>query len=156
MTHETATFATGCFWGPEEYFRKLPGITSTAVGYMGGELEQPTYEDVSTGTTGHAEVTQLQFDPAVISYEALLDHFWQVHDPTQGERQGPDVGSQYRSIIFYHTPAQQAAAETARERLRASGKLTAKITTEIRPAGTFWRAEEYHQRYIQKTGRNVC
>lgn len=152
MTLETATFAAGCFWGVEESFRQLDGVESTAVGYAGGHLENPTYEDVCTGTTGHAEAVEVEFDPSVISFEDLLEVFWKSHDPTTPNRQGPDVGSQYRSAIFFHQPEQEAAAETSKERLEASGQTDGTVVTEITPAATFWRAEEYHQKYFEKRG----
>ncbi len=148
----TATFGAGCFWGVEAAFRRVPGVTDAAVGYMGGNVENPTYEQVCTGRTGHAEVVQVEYDPEQVSYDKLLDVFWAVHDPTQLNRQGPDIGSQYRSVIFYHSPEQQTAATTAKEVL-SKGK---NIVTEISPAPTFYRAEEYHQRYFEKTGRAGC
>jgi len=151
-----ATFAAGCFWGVEETFRKLPGVTGTAVGYMGGKLANPTYEDVCTDATGHAEVVEVEYDPAKISYEQLLDTFWKNHDPTQRNRQGPDVGTQYRSAVFYHTPDQKTAAEAAKAALEASGRLRRPVVTEITPAGPFWPAEEYHQKYLQKRGMGSC
>jgi len=149
---ETATFAAGCFWGVEESFRQLDGVESTAVGYTGGHLENPTYEDVCTGTTGHAEAVEVVFDPSVISFEDLLAVFWKSHDPTTSNRQGPDVGSQYRSAIFFHQPEQEAVAEASKERLEAGGQPGGPVVTEITPASTFWRAEEYHQKYFEKRG----
>ncbi len=151
-----ATFGAGCFWGVEEALRTLPGVTATAVGYAGGTTEGPTYRDVCTGRTGHAEVVEVEFDPARIGYERLLEAFWEIHDPTTPNRQGPDVGTQYRSAIFYHDDAQKAAAESARERLQAAGRFRRPIVTEISPAPTFWRAEEYHQGYAQKHGGHGC
>jgi len=151
-----ATFGAGCFWGVEEAFRTLPGVTATAVGYAGGTTEGPTYRDVCTGRTGHAEVVEVEYDPARIDYGRLLDAFWEVHDPTTLNRQGPDVGTQYRSAIFYHDDAQKAAAESAKERLQAAGGSRRPIVTEIAPAPTFWRAEEYHQGYVQKNGGHGC
>ena len=151
-----ATFGAGCFWGVEEAFRTTPGVTETAVGYMGGQLENPTYQAVCTDRTGHAEVVELQFDPAQISYERLLELFWDLHDPTTLNRQGPDVGTQYRSAVFYHDRDQQAAATAMKEQLQASGHFRRPIVTEITPASTFWRAEEYHQKYIQKNGGASC
>jgi peptide-methionine (S)-S-oxide reductase len=148
MDLETATFAAGCFWGVEESFRQHDGVESTAVGYTGGRLENPTYEDVCTGTTGHAEAVEIVFDPSVISFEDLLEVFWKSHDPTTPDRQGPDLGSQYRSAIS----EQEAAAETSKERLEASGQTGGPIVTEITPASTFWCAEEYHQKYFEKRG----
>jgi peptide-methionine (S)-S-oxide reductase len=151
-----ATFAAGCFWGVEEAFRQVPGVTGTAVGYEGGTTGHPTYEDVCTDTTGHAEVVEVEYDPDKVSYEQLLDVFWANHDPTQLNRQGPDFGTQYRSAIFYHTPEQRAAAEASKAALQASGRFRRPVVTEITPAGSFWRAEEYHQRYLQKRGRGSC
>lgn len=153
---EQATFAAGCFWGVEAAFRKLPGVVDTAVGYMGGHVENPTYRQVCTDATGHAEVVHVEYDPQRISYEQLLDTFWDVHDPTQVNRQGPDYGSQYRSAVFYHTPGQQAAAEKSKAALEESGRLSRPVATEITPAGTFWRAEEYHQQYLEKRGAGSC
>jgi len=152
----TATFGAGCFWGVEEAFRRTPGVTETAVGYMGGHLENPSYQAVCTDRTGHAEVVQVQFDPSQIDYERLLEIFWELHDPTTLNRQGPDVGTQYRSAVFYHDEAQQAAAGGLKARLQASGRFRRPIVTEITPASTFWRAEEYHQKYIQKNGGASC
>jgi peptide-methionine (S)-S-oxide reductase len=149
-----ATFAAGCFWGVEEAFRTLKGVTSTAVGYMGGTLKNPTYEEVCTDRTGHAEVVQLEYDPAVVTYEELLDVFWKNHNPTTLNRQGPDFGTQYRSAIFFHTPEQEAAAKAAKE--KAQVRFSRAIVTEITPAATFWRAEDYHQRYLQKRGQASC
>lgn len=152
----TATFGAGCFWGVEEAFRRTPGVTETAVGYMGGHLENPSYQAVCTDRTGHAEVVQVQFDPSQIDYERLLEIFWELHDPTTLNRQGPDVGTQYRSAVFYHDEAQKAAAAGMKARLQASGRFRRPIVTEITPASTFWRAEEYHQKYIQKNGGASC
>jgi peptide-methionine (S)-S-oxide reductase len=151
-----ATFAAGCFWGVEEAFRTLPGVTATAVGYTGGTLANPSYEDVCTDATGHAEVVEVEYDPAQVSFEQLLDAFWKSHDPTQLNRQGPDVGTQYRSAVFYHTPDQKSAAEKAKTALDASGRLRRPVVTEITAAGPFWRAEEYHQKYLQKRGKGSC
>jgi len=148
--YQKATFAAGCFWGVEEAFREAPGVVSTAVGYTGGTTENPSYEEVCTGRTGHAEAVEVVFHPAQTSYEALLELFWSVHDPTQINRQGPDVGSQYRSAVFYHTPARRQAAEAAKEAAQQSGRFDRPIATEITPAGPFYLAEEYHQRYLQK------
>jgi|SRR5579872_6126595 len=153
---ELATFGAGCFWGVEAAFRQLPGVTDAAVGYLGGHKQNPTYQDVCSDETGHAEVVQVTFDPAKISYDKLLDLFWSVHNPTTLNRQGPDVGSQYRSAIFFHTPEQQKAAQASKERLQQSGKFPRPIVTEITPASTFWKAEEYHQRYLEKHGRTSC
>jgi peptide-methionine (S)-S-oxide reductase len=151
-----ATFGAGCFWGVEEAFRQVPGVTDTAVGYSGGTTADPTYQDVCTDRTGHAEVVQVEYDPAKVSYDQLLDVFWRIHDPTTLNRQGPDVGTQYRSAIFYHTPEQEAAARASKDRLQASGRFRRPIVTEITPAGPFYRAEEYHQRYVQKRGGAGC
>jgi len=156
MAEEKATFGAGCFWGVEAAFRKVEGVVSTAVGYMGGTYENPTYRDVCSGQTGHAEVVEVTYDPSRVSYEKLLDVFWTVHNPTTKNRQGPDIGEQYRSVIFYHTPEQEAAARASKERLRQSGRFTRDIVTEIEPASTFWRAEEYHQQYLEKMGRSGC
>jgi len=154
---ETATFAAGCFWGVEAAFRAVPGVVDTQVGYTDGHTENPTYQDVCSDTTGHAEAVQVTFDPAKVTYEALLDVFWSIHNPTTPNRQGPDVGSQYRSAIFTHGPEQEAAAKASKERLTASGKYGEKpVVTEIVPAATFWRAEEYHQRYLEKRGQAAC
>ncbi len=153
---EKATFGAGCFWGVEETFRHIPGVTATAVGYSGGTLESPTYHDVCGGSTGHAEVVQVEYDPTVVPYEALLDVFWGNHDPTTLNRQGPDAGTQYRSAVFYHTPEQQAAATAFKEKLAGSGRFKRPIVTEISPASTFYRAEEYHQRYLEKRGSTHC
>jgi peptide-methionine (S)-S-oxide reductase len=152
----TATFGAGCFWGVEDTFSKIPGVTETAVGYMGGHLQSPSYQDVCTDRTGHAEVVQVQFDPAKVSYDRLLETFWQIHDPTTLNRQGPDVGTQYRSVVFHHDDAQRTAAERMKETLQASGRFRRPIVTQITPAGTFWRAEEYHQKYFQKHGGASC
>ncbi|MDR3708179.1 MAG: peptide-methionine (S)-S-oxide reductase MsrA [Capsulimonadaceae bacterium] len=151
-----ATFGAGCFWGVEETFRSTPGVTATQVGYAGGTMTNPTYKDVCSDRTGHAEVVQVEYDPAVIAYGALLDVFWENHDPTQVNRQGPDVGTQYRSVIFYHTPEQKQRAEESRGRLAESGKLKRPIATQIEPARTFWPAEEYHQQYLAKRGLSHC
>ncbi|MCE5267658.1 MAG: peptide-methionine (S)-S-oxide reductase MsrA [Planctomycetaceae bacterium] len=153
---EQASFAAGCFWGVEAAFRQLRGIASTTVGYSGGNVPNPTYERVCSNTTGHAETVLVEFDPAVISYEQLLETFWNCHDPTQRNRQGPDVGTQYRSAIFYHTPEQHAAAVRSKEDLERSGKHRRPIVTEITPATSFYRAEEYHQQYLEKRGQASC
>jgi peptide-methionine (S)-S-oxide reductase len=153
---ETATFGAGCFWGVEAEFRRLPGVIDAAVGYSGGHTVNPTYKDVCTDETGHAEVVQVTFDPAKISYEQLLGAFWQLHDPTQVNRQGPDFGTQYRTAIFFHSPEQEAAAKKSKAALDASGKFRRPIATEITPAGPFYRAEEYHQRYLEKRGAASC
>ena len=149
---EKATFGAGCFWGVEAAFRKVDGVVDTAVGYSGGHTPNPTYEDVCSHTTGHAEVVQVTFDPARVSYEELLEVFWRIHDPTQVNRQGPDIGDQYRSVIFYHSGEQRRIAEESRAALEASGRLSRPVATKIEPAQTFWRAEEYHQRYYEKRG----
>lgn len=151
MTEKT-TFGAGCFWGVEAAFRKIKGVVSTAVGYSGGRLKNPTYDDVCTDQTGHAEVVQVEYDPSRVTYDQLLDLFWQLHDPTTPNRQGPDIGTQYRSAIFYHTPEQKSAAEASKERLRKSGRYQRPIVTEIAPAAEFYRAEEYHQQYFDKRG----
>ena len=153
---EKATFAAGCFWHVEDAFTNLPGVVSTQVGFMGGHTQNPTYREVCTHTTGHAEVTEVTFDPAKVSYEQLLDVFWSIHDPTTLNRQGPDVGDQYRSAIFYHSKEQEMAAKASKEKLQKSGKFPRPIVTEIVPAQPFWRAEEYHQKYFQKTGQRAC
>ena len=147
---QKATFGAGCFWGVEAAFRKIPGVVDVAVGYMGGSLENPTYEDVCGNTTGHAEVVEVSYDPEKVSYEELLKTFWSIHDPTQVNRQGPDVGTQYRSVIFYHTEEQKREAEKSKAELNVSGKLKKPVATAIEPASKFWRAEEYHQRYAEK------
>src|ERR1051326_8495302 len=156
MSTDKATFGAGCFWGVEETFRKLKGVTATEVGYAGGTKENPSYEDVCSDETGHAEVLQLEFDPSQISYDQLLDVFWSNHNPTTMNRQGPDVGTQYRSVIFYHSPEQQAAAAASKERVQKSGRFNRPVVTQIEPAPPFWRAEEYHQRYLQKRGQSHC
>jgi peptide-methionine (S)-S-oxide reductase len=153
---EKATFAAGCFWGVEAAFRQVFGVTGTTVGYSGGWFESPTYEDVCTDRTGHAEVVEVQYDPERVSYEDLLNLFWEIHDPTTPNRQGPDVGTQYRSAIFYHNPDQKAAAETSRQRMEDSDRFPAPIVTEIVRAGAFYPAEEYHQRYLEKRGLSSC
>jgi peptide-methionine (S)-S-oxide reductase len=151
-----ATFGAGCFWGVEETFRNTPGVVGTAVGYCGGTLPEPTYEHVCTDTTGHAEVVEVEYDPARVSYEKLLDVFWASHDPTTPNRQGPDVGTQYRSAIFVHDDEQTAVAEASKRAKQASGQFRRPIVTEITPASTFWRAEEYHQQYLAKRGQSSC
>ena len=153
---DKATFGAGCFWGVEETFQRVPGVIDTAVGYSGGKTPNPTYKDDCTDETGHAEVVQVTFDPAKVSYEQLLDVFWHAHDPTQVNRQGPDFGTQYRTAIFFHSPEQEAAAKKSRAALEASGKFKRPIATEITPANTFYRAEEYHQKYLQKRGVASC
>ena len=153
---QMATFAAGCFWGVEEAFTKIKGVKSTRVGYIGGNLPSPTYEDVCTDRTGHAEALQVKYDPKEISYEELLDLFWSIHNPTTKNRQGPDIGSQYRSIIFYHTPEQESIAKKSKQELYDSNKFQNKIVTEIVPASTFYPAEDYHQKYYQKIGGGSC
>jgi peptide-methionine (S)-S-oxide reductase len=153
---EKATFAAGCFWGVEADFRRVKGVTSTTVGYTGGHLPNPTYRDVCSDRTGHAEAVQVEFDPAQVSYEKLLDVFWEAHDPTTLNRQGPDVGSQYRSAIFFHSPEQEKAAKESKEKLQQSGKFRKPIVTEIVSATTFYRAEEYHQQYEEKRHGVSC
>lgn len=153
---EKATFAAGCFWGVEEALRKVPGVVSTAAGYTGGSAKDPAYEEVCSGSTGHAEAVEVEFDPSVISYGGLLEVFWSIHDPTSLNRQGPDTGEQYRSAIFYHTPEQEAQASASKERLEKSGVHKKPVVTEIVPAKEFYRAEEYHQRYLEKRGLTHC
>ena len=154
---ETATFAAGCFWGVEATFRNVPGVVDAAVGYSGGHLDNPTYQDVCTDKTGHAEVVRVTYDPAKVSYEQLLEVFWNCHDPTALNRQGPDVGTQYRSGVFFHSPEQEAAAKASKRRLQDSAPYKGRtVLTEITPAPTFWRAEAYHQRYLEKQGKGTC
>jgi peptide-methionine (S)-S-oxide reductase len=153
---QTATFAAGCFWGVEAAFRQVPGVVDTAVGYTGGSLPNPTYEDVCTDRTGHAEAVRVEFDPSQVSYEALLDVFWANHDPTTKNRQGPDVGTQYRSAIFVHDAEQERIASASKERQEMSGTFRRPIVTEIVPEKEFWRAEDYHQRYLEKRGLAHC
>jgi peptide-methionine (S)-S-oxide reductase len=155
-THDTAIFGAGCFWGVEQAFRQVDGVLDATVGYAGGHTESPSYRDVCSGATGHAEVVRVVFDPSRVSYEQLLEVFWGIHDPTQVDRQGPDVGSQYRSIILATTPAQEQAARTAKAALEARGAFPRPLATEIAPAGPFWRAEDYHQRYLEKRGVAGC
>jgi peptide-methionine (S)-S-oxide reductase len=150
---KTATFGAGCFWGVEDAFRKRKGVTGTAAGYMGGFRKNPTYEQVCTGETGHAEVVQVTYDPSEVSYEELLDLFWSIHNPTQLNRQGPDIGPSYRSVIFYHDPDQAKAARASKLEQEVSGRFGfGKIVTLIQPAAEFYRAEEYHQQYFGKHG----
>ena len=157
MSLQKATFGAGCFWGVEAEFRQLPkGVVSTAVGYEGGTMKNPTYRDVCTDRTGHAEAVEVEYDPEKVSYEDLLKVFWANHDPTTLNRQGPDVGTQYRSVIFYHTPEQQAAALASKEKLEKSGRYRRPVVTEIVPATSFYRAEDYHQQYLEKRGLSSC
>ncbi|MFI5175065.1 MAG: peptide-methionine (S)-S-oxide reductase MsrA [Terriglobia bacterium] len=153
---EKADFAAGCFWGVEAAFRQIKGVVSTAVGYEGGSFPNPSYEDVCSGTTGHAETVQVEFDPMQVSYNDLLNVFWENHDPTTRNRQGPDVGEQYRSAVFYHSPEQEAAALASKERLEKSGRFHSPIVTQIVPATRFYRAEDYHQQYLEKRGLAHC
>ena len=153
---EIATFGAGCFWGVEESFAHLPGVVDTAVGYMGGTLKNPSYEDVCTSKTVYAEVVQVTFDPKTISYGDLLKHFFEAHDPTALNRQGPDVGTQYRSVIFFHSKEQEEEAEKSKAEWGKSGRYSGRIVTSIEPASTFWRAQEYHQRYLEKRGLATC
>jgi len=155
-TMKKATFAAGCFWGIESAFRAVDGVASTQVGYTGGGTEDPNYREVCTDLTGHAEAVEVTYDPRRVSYEDLLDLFWKIHDPTQHNRQGPDVGSQYRSAIFFHDAGQEKAALASREALEKSGRFKREIATEIVPAATFYRAEEYHQQYLEKRGLGSC
>jgi len=155
-TVQKATFGAGCFWGVEAAFRQVAGVVATAVGYEGGTFENPTYRDVCTDKTGHAEVVEVRYDPSRVSYEDLLRVFWENHNPTQLNRQGPDAGTQYRSVIFFHTPEQQAAALASKEALARSGRYNKPIVTEIVPASTFYRAEDYHQQYLEKRGLASC
>jgi len=157
MSTEKATFGAGCFWGVEVAFARLPGVESTAVGFEGGTLDRPSYRDVCTDQTGHAEVVELDFDPEKITYNELLDAFFDLHDPTTMNRQGPDWGTQYRSVVFFHSPAQEQAAREKIEQLTAAGRYKPKrIVTQVVPAQTFWRAEDYHQRYLEKRGQTSC
>jgi peptide-methionine (S)-S-oxide reductase len=151
-----ASFAAGCFWGVEAAFRQVEGVLATAVGYEGGRTKNPSYEDVCTGTTGHAETVEVDYDPSKVSYEKLLDVFWENHDPTTMNRQGPDVGEQYRSVIFFHSPEQEATARKSKGELEKSGKYRRPIVTSIEPAVTFYRAEDYHQQYLEKRGLAHC
>ena len=156
MATEKATFGAGCFWGVEATFREVPGVTDVAVGYEGGTLENPTYKDVCTKNTNHAEVVEVDFDPAQVSFETLLGVFFENHDPTTKNRQGPDIGTQYRSAVFFHSPEQEAAARATIAHLDTSGKFRRSIVTEVTPAATFYRAEEYHQQYLAKRGLTSC
>ena len=156
--NRVATFGAGCFWGVEAAFGGVPGVVGTAVGYMGGTVRNPSYEQVCTGETGHAEVVQVTYDPETVSYETLLEVFWSIHDPTRLNRQGPDIGTNYRSVIFYHDPEQGRLARKSKEEMQLSGRFGfGRIVTAIQPATEFWRAEEYHQQYVRKHGdRGAC
>jgi peptide-methionine (S)-S-oxide reductase len=151
-----ATFGAGCFWGPQLRFQQVPGVTDTAAGFEGGNLERPSYRDVCSDETGHAEVVEIEYDPAKVSYQQLLDLFFELHDPTQLNRQGPDRGTQYRSMIFFHSPEQEAAAKATIARLTAEKRFAKPIVTQVVPAQTFWRAEDYHQHYLEKRGQTSC
>ena len=157
MSIEKATFGAGCFWGVESAFAAIPGVTATAVGYEGGSLQRPSYQDVCTDQTGHAEVVEVEFDPERVSFEQLLEAFFALHDPTTLNRQGPDLGTQYRSAIFIHSPEQEAKARAKIEQLESEGRFKPKrIVTKVEPAQSFWRAEEYHQKYLAKRGQASC
>jgi len=147
---EKATFGAGCFWGVQKEFNKIRGVTNTKVGYMGGNIKNPTYKDVCTNNTGHIEVVQIEFDPEIVNYEKLLELFWKIHDPTQFNRQGLDIGNQYKSIIFYHNEKQKIIAEKSKVKLQKSNKFKKPIVTEIKPLDIFYKAEEYHQNYLEK------
>jgi peptide-methionine (S)-S-oxide reductase len=153
---EKATFAAGCFWGVEAAFRQIPGVTGTRVGYTGGHVESPDYKLVCSDTTGHAEAVEVTYDPERVSYDDLLEVFWSNHNPTTRNRQGFDIGSQYRSVVFFHTPEQEAAARESKERLESEGRWRNPIVTEIEPAPEFYEAEDYHQQYLEKRGRSSC
>jgi len=153
---EKATFAAGCFWGVEAVFRQMEGVTATRVGYTGGDFKNPTYKDVCSGTTGHAEAVEVEYDPSRVTYEKLLEVFWENHDPTTLNRQGPDVGTQYRSAVFFLTPEQEAAAKASKEKLQKNGRYKRPIVTEINPALEFYPAEDYHQQYLEKRGLAHC
>ncbi len=148
-----ATFGAGCFWHPQHVFDQVAGVTATWVGYMGGTKLKPTYEEVCMGVTGHAEVVHIDFDPEQVAYDQLLNVFWDIHDPTQRDRQGPDIGTQYRSVIFFHSDEQEAAARGSKEALTRSGAHSREIATAIEPAGTFWEGEDYHQKYVERMNR---
>ena len=156
VTFEKATFGAGCFWGVEAAFRQSPGVVSTQVGYAGGRTPAPTYEQVCSGRTGHAEAVEVTFDPTLVTYDQLLRVFWENHDPTTANRQGPDVGEQYRSVIFTHSPAQESAAKASLAALEAEKRFRRPIVTQIVPAGPFYKAEEYHQQYLEKRGLASC
>lgn len=156
MATQKATFAAGCFWGVEAAFRKIEGVVSTRVGYTGGSAENPSYQDVCTGRTGHAEAVEVTYDPEKVGFASLLEVFWSTHNPTTRDRQGPDVGTQYRSAIFFHDSEQESAAKASKEELTESGRFGGEIVTEIAAAGAFYPAEEYHQQYLEKRGRDSC
>jgi len=156
MATEKAMFGAGCFWGVEQTFREVPGVIDAVSGYSGGQMDKPTYKDVCSDATGHAEVVEVTYDPEKVKYEELLDVFWRMHDPTQVNRQGPDFGTQYRTVIFYYTPEQEKVAKASKEALGKSGKFSRPIATSIEPAQTFWPAEDYHQRYLEKRGIKHC
>jgi peptide-methionine (S)-S-oxide reductase len=151
-----ATFGAGCFWGVQLRFQQVPGVTATAAGFEGGSTERPSYRDVCTDATGHAEVVEIDYDPAKVSYQQLLDLFFELHDPTQLNRQGPDWGTQYRSVVFFHSPEQEAAAKETIARLTAEKRFTKPVVTQVVPAQSFWRAEDYHQHYLEKRGMTSC
>lgn len=153
---EKATFGAGCFWGVESRFQQVPGVTQTAVGFEGGRTERPSYRDVCSDATGHAEVVEIDFDPEKVSYQQLLDLFFELHDPTQWNRQGPDWGTQYRSVVFFHSSEQEAAAKETIARLAGEERFPRPIVTQVVPAQTFWRAEDYHQKYLEKRGLASC
>ncbi len=155
-TLEKATFGAGCFWGVEAAFRQIKGVISTSVGYSGGSYENPSYRDVCTGRTGHAEVVEVAYDPSKVSYEDLLKVFWENHDPTTMNRQGPDIGTQYRSAIFFNTPEQQTAALASKNELESNGKYRRPVVTQIEAASKFYEAEDYHQQYLEKRGLSTC
>ena len=156
MATEKAMFGAGCFWGVEQTFREVPGVIDAVSGYSGGHMDHPTYKDVCTDETGHAEVVEVTYDPEKVKYEQLLDVFWKMHDPTQVNRQGPDFGKQYRTVIFFHSPEQEQAAKASKEALAKSGRFSKPIATSIEPAQKFWPAEDYHQRYLEKRGLRHC
>jgi peptide methionine sulfoxide reductase msrA/msrB len=156
MKNDTAVFGAGCFWGVQYYYDQVPGVLETQAGYTGGDLDNPTYEDVLSHTTGHAEALKIVFDPSKVSYETLLKHFFRLHDPTQLNRQGPDIGENYRSAIFYQNDEQKQAAQAMIDELNKSGKYHKPIATTLEPAGKFWPAEDYHQKFTAKTGRGAC
>jgi peptide-methionine (S)-S-oxide reductase len=156
MSIQKATFGAGCFWQIEEMYRTVPGVISATSGYEGGNLNNPTYQDVCTDESGHAEMVEIEYDPALVNYETLLDIFWNNHNPTTINRQGPDIGTQYRSAIFFHSPEQEKIAKESKAKLDASGKFRKPIVTEITPASTFWKAEEYHQKYLFKRAMTHC